>query len=73
MSDRSGRRIGEEEHIKQRVDETGQTYNCTADDAAYATFELENGVVVHFNSSWVTRPRRDDLLTIQVDGSKEAP
>jgi predicted dehydrogenase len=46
-------------HIKERVDEDGKKYKCTADDAAYATFELENGVVVHFNSSWVTRGRRD--------------
>ena len=57
-------------HIPVRVDEAGKEYQCTADDAAYATFELENGVVVHFNSSWCTRPRRDDLLTIQVDGSE---
>lgn len=57
-------------HIKERVDEAGKTYKATADDAAYATFELENGVVVHFNSSWVTRPRRDDLLTIQMDGTR---
>lgn len=53
-------------HIKQRVDEAGNTYKCTADDAAYATFELDSGVIVHFNSSWTTRVRRDDLLTIQV-------
>lgn len=57
-------------HIPERVDEEGKTYKCTADDAAYATFELEGGVVAHFNSSWVTRVRRDDLLTIQVDGTK---
>jgi predicted dehydrogenase len=57
-------------HIPERVDEQGKTYKCTADDAAYATFELEGGVVAHFNSSWVTRVRRDDLLTIQVDGTK---
>ncbi|OCF45344.1 hypothetical protein I317_00867 [Kwoniella heveanensis CBS 569] len=57
-------------HIPERVDEQGKKYKCTADDAAYATFELENGVIVHFNSSWTTRPRRDDLLTIQVDGSE---
>ena len=37
-------------------------------DAAYATFELEDGVIAHFNSSWAVRVRRDDLLTIQVDG-----
>jgi len=57
-------------HIAERVDEQGKSYKCTADDAAYATFELEGGVVAHFNSSWVTRVRRDDLLTVQVDGEK---
>ena len=57
-------------HIPERVDEQGNPYKCTADDAAYATFELEGGVIAHFNSSWVTRVRRDDLLTLQVDGTK---
>lgn len=57
-------------HIKTRVDEQGNTYKCTADDAAYATFELDNGVIAHFNSSWTVRVRRDDLLTLQVDGTK---
>ena len=57
-------------HIKQRWDESGKPYKATADDAAYGTFELENGVIAHFNSSWVTRVRRDDLLTLQVDGTK---
>ena len=57
-------------HIKERVDEAGNAYKCTADDAAYATFQLEGGIVAHFNSSWCVRVRRDDLLTIQVDGTK---
>jgi predicted dehydrogenase len=57
-------------HIPERVDESGNRYTCTADDAAYATFRLEGGIIAHFNSSWVTRVRRDDLLTIQVDGSR---
>lgn len=57
-------------HIPTRVDENGKTYKCTADDAAYATFELDNGVIAHFNSSWTVRVRRDDLLTLQVDGTK---
>jgi predicted dehydrogenase len=57
-------------HIGERIDENGKPYKCTADDAAYATFELEGGVVAHFNSSWTVRVRRDDLLTLQVDGSK---
>ena len=56
-------------HIDERLDEAGKPYRCTADDAAYATFELENGVVAQFNSSWTVRVRRDDLLTLQVDGT----
>ena len=56
-------------HIPNRWDETGQAYRCTADDSAYATFELMNGVVCHFNSSWDVRVNRDDLLTLQVDGT----
>ncbi len=57
-------------HIDERIDEQGKKYKCTADDAAYATFELEGGVIAHFNSSWTARVRRDDLLTLQVDGTK---
>ncbi len=57
-------------HISERVDEQGKTYKCTADDAAYAIMTLAGGIVAQFNSSWVTRVRRDDLLMIQVDGTK---
>lgn len=57
-------------HIPMRWDESGKPYDATADDSAYATFELDNGVIAHFNSSWCVRVRRDDLLTIQVEGTK---
>ena len=57
-------------HIEERIDENGKAYKATADDAAYATFELEGGVIAHFNSSWTTRVRRDDLLTLHIDGTK---
>jgi predicted dehydrogenase len=57
-------------HIAERIDENGKPYKCTADDAAYATFELANGVIAQFISSWTVRVRRDDLLTLQVDGTK---
>jgi len=60
-------------HIPERVDEDGKTYKCTADDSAYATFDLDDkgrGIIAHFNSSWCVRVRRDDLLTVQVDGTK---
>ncbi len=57
-------------HIPRRWDEQGRPYNCTADDAAFATFRLGGGAVAQFNSSWAVRVRRDDLLTIQVDGTE---
>lgn len=56
-------------HIPRRWDEEGRPYACTADDAAYATFRLRDGVLAQFNSSWAVRVRRDDLFTLQVDGT----
>ena len=57
-------------HIPERVDEKGNRYKCDTDDAAYATFELEGGVIAQINSSWTTRVRRDDLVTFHVDGTR---
>ncbi|MDR3692810.1 MAG: Gfo/Idh/MocA family oxidoreductase [Fimbriimonas sp.] len=57
-------------HIPRRWDESGDPYDATADDSAYATFQIAGGIVAQFNSSWCTRVRRDDLLTLQVDGTK---
>ncbi len=61
-------------HIPKRWDETGRPYDCTADDAAYATFELKGHqgekVIAQVNSSWTTRVRRDDLVTFHVDGTR---
>jgi len=57
-------------HIPRRIDEAGDEYECTADDSAYAIFNLKNGIICQFNSSWAVRVRRDDLLTLQVDGTE---
>jgi predicted dehydrogenase len=57
-------------HVPERVDEQGDPYEATADDAAYAIMELEGDVVAQINSSWTTRVNRDDLLEIQVDGTE---
>jgi predicted dehydrogenase len=56
-------------HIPERWDEQGHQYHSTADDAAYATFQLENNIIAHFNSSWCVRVYRDELFTLQVDGT----
>ncbi|MEP6941369.1 MAG: Gfo/Idh/MocA family oxidoreductase [Betaproteobacteria bacterium] len=59
-------------HIPKRWDERGEAYDATADDAAYATFELagtHGPVIAQINSSWTTRVRRDDLATFHVDGT----
>ncbi|MCR9291737.1 MAG: Gfo/Idh/MocA family oxidoreductase, partial [bacterium] len=57
-------------HLPTRIDEQGKEYDCTSDDACYATFECDGGVICQFNSSWTVRVRRDDLLTMQVDGTQ---
>jgi predicted dehydrogenase len=56
-------------HILNRWDEQGQEYEATADDAAYAVFELDGGVIAQINSSWAVRVYRDELVEFQVDGT----
>lgn len=56
-------------HIPQRYDEAGKPYAATADDAAYATFQIEGGIIAQINSSWCTRVYRDELFVLQVDGT----
>ncbi|GGE49089.1 oxidoreductase [Pullulanibacillus camelliae] len=57
-------------HIPTRFDENGKPYKTTADDAAYATFEIEGGIIAHINSSWNVRVNRDELFELQVDGTE---
>ena len=56
-------------HISTRIDERGEPYTATADDAAYGIFELEGGVVAQINSSWAVRVDRHELVEFQVDGT----
>jgi predicted dehydrogenase len=56
-------------HIPERIDEDGEPYEATADDAAYAIMELEGDTVAQVNSSWTVRVKRDDLVRVQVDGT----
>jgi predicted dehydrogenase len=57
-------------HIPQRWDEAGKRYDATADDAAYAIFQLDGGVIAQINSSWCTRVHRDELVEFHVDGTE---
>ncbi|MEU7750701.1 Gfo/Idh/MocA family oxidoreductase [Micromonospora sp. NPDC049171] len=57
-------------HLPERVDEAGQVYPATADDAAYAVFELDGGIIAQINSSWGVRVYRDELVEFQVDGTE---
>jgi predicted dehydrogenase len=56
-------------HIPERWDEHGRRYDATADDAAYAIFELGEGVIAQVNSSWCVRVHRGELLEFQIDGT----
>jgi predicted dehydrogenase len=56
-------------HLPRRYDERHAPYDATADDAAYAIFELDGGVIAQVNSSWTVRVNRDELVEFQVDGT----
>lgn len=56
-------------HIPERWDEEGERYDATADDAAYAIFQLDGDIVAQINSSWTTRVNRDELVEFHVDGT----
>jgi predicted dehydrogenase len=57
-------------HIPVRRDESGTEFGVTADDAAYAIFELDGGAVAQVNSSWAVRVNRDELAEFQLDGTE---
>lgn len=55
--------------IPTRIDESGTSYSVDVDDTSLTLAELENGAVGTIICSWATRVRRDDLLTLQIDGT----
>ena len=55
---------------QERVDEGGRRYKVDVEDATATLVELENGAFGTILSSWATRVRRDDLFTLQVDGTR---
>ncbi|MDQ1288706.1 MAG: hypothetical protein QG622_2272 [Actinomycetota bacterium] len=57
-------------HVPVRRDELGHRYEVTADDAVYGIFELGGGAIAQINSSWAARVHRDELIELQVDGTR---
>jgi predicted dehydrogenase len=55
--------------IAKRVDEQGRAYAVDAEDTNYALLKLANGAVGMIANSWATRPRRDDTMVVQIDGT----
>ena len=54
----------------ERVDEQGERYAVAVEDSAATLVEIAGGAFGSILSSWATRVRRDDLLTLQVDGTE---
>jgi predicted dehydrogenase len=53
----------------ERIDERGERYAVAVEDSAATLVEIEGGAFGTILSSWATRVRRDDLFTLQVDGT----
>jgi predicted dehydrogenase len=53
----------------ERVDERGARYRVDVEDSCAVLVALASGACGTILSSWATRVRRDDLLTLQVDGT----
>ena len=53
----------------ERVDEAGARYRVDVEDTATTLVALDSGAIGTIISSWATRVRRDDLMTLQVDGT----
>ena len=52
-----------------RADETGAVFNVDVEDNAHTLVRLECGAIGSIFSSWGTRLRREDQLTLQIDGT----
>ncbi len=55
---------------RERADESGADFQVDVEDCAATLVRMESGVVGTILSSWATRVRREDLLTLQIDGTE---
>jgi predicted dehydrogenase len=56
--------------IPERVDEHGRKYTVDAEDTNFALLQMQNGALGVINNSWAARPRRDDTMVVQIDGTE---
>ncbi|MGH6684193.1 MAG: Gfo/Idh/MocA family protein, partial [Pseudolabrys sp.] len=55
--------------VPERADENGKRFHVDVDDNSMTLAELTNGAIGTIVCSWATRVGRDDLMTLQVDGT----
>ena len=54
----------------ERADESGVGFQVDVEDTAPPLLRMESGVTGAILASWATRVRREDLMTMQIDGTK---
>lgn len=54
----------------ERIDEAGRPYAVDVEDSGLCLVEIEGGARGSISSSWATRVHRDDLFSLQVDGTE---
>lgn len=56
--------------VPERADEARRRYRVDVEDTVATLVELKSGAIGTILSSWATRVRRDDLMTLQIDGTE---
>ena len=54
----------------QRADETGKIFDVDVEDCCSVIIELESGAFGTITSSWAQRVSGDDLVKLQIDGTR---
>ena len=55
--------------VPKRRDERGEPYDVDVEDEVFATLQIEGGILAQIDCSWASRVRRDDMLTMKIDGT----
>jgi predicted dehydrogenase len=55
--------------VPKRRDERGEPYDVDVEDEVFATLQIEGGILAQIDCSWASRVKRDDMLTMKIDGT----